>query len=55
MLTEPKNALTKQYAGIFSKNDCKFHITEVRGCACVCGRWGGRRHTTALGVGVLCV
>jgi hypothetical protein len=29
VLTEPRNALSKQYAGIFSKNDCKFHITEV--------------------------
>lgn len=29
VLTEPKNALSKQYAGIFSKNDCKFHVTQA--------------------------
>lgn len=29
VLCEPKNALIKQYAGIFSKNDCKFHITPA--------------------------
>lgn len=42
VLTEPKNALTKQYAGIFSKNDCKFHITVVRGHLCVYRYVGGR-------------
>ncbi|PRW60516.1 ATP-dependent Clp protease ATP-binding subunit isoform A [Chlorella sorokiniana] len=29
VLCEPKNALTKQYAGIFSKNAVKFHITPA--------------------------
>lgn len=45
VLTEPKNALTKQYARIFGKNSTKFHITEVRGR----GMGGGRREGKEMG------